>query len=845
MADLQVIVGYDSVKAANKELLKIGTNAQKSASVFERAFKKAESQSAKALRQVKSEMKVRKQLASQRKREADAASKVAAVAAKEEDRLKNKYDQSYRTMVIYTKELNDLSMARKKDIITTDQQAKEVASLNAQMAAGTGAFANAGRAMTQNKNKMNGSNMAVQQLGYQFGDFAVQVQGGTSAFVAFSQQGAQLAGMLPMVAGPLGLSMKAAVGLSAALGVGIPIFSAVGRLLFEAGDSAEDAEGKIKSMTEVMKGLKDATKEASMELKVLQGGFRDSLEVEGVDKAVELSNKILELEEKIAKVRADQGKLSSKDIANQRRANASAFTLGNKKEALVLQRQEIEQQLEYLLNARSLTEEAEALRVVKISQLDAAADAYDVQVDSQESFEKQLYAQSQALTLLEIEKQFTKDSAEYRAELVSHEANRLQALLKQKKITEAQAQDALYLFEETLNLTDELGRSTKQGQNLADALKDAASAMASLLNTGSLEAKLAGLVAETNAIVNGANSAAASYVASEGVKAAQKRDTAIAAGVDSGFVNKAYSDRMGLINQVGDATTTRDTVRDNARVNSGGGGGSSSDPIEKLRQQIELNSKLVGLSKEEATVLTQVNAIQNSLGEDRNKYSRETIVGLIQQNEAYKEQQRVIEENKSQQDALAKSIASSMGDAFTSIVEGTMSVKDAFKSMAKSIIKQLFDIFVVKKITGFLEKAIGGLFGGGIGSTRPPVRALASANGNVFSGGSQVQAYANGGVVNSPTNFPMSGNKMGLMGEAGPEAIMPLKRGSNGKLGVQMEGGGGGDVIHISQSFNFQANGDETVKKLIAQAAPKIAQMTKSSMLDDRRRGGVTKAAFG
>ena len=53
------------------------------------------------------------------------------------------------------------------------------------------------------------------------------------------------------------------------------------------------------------------------------------------------------------------------------------------------------------------------------------------------------------------------------------------------------------------------------------------------------------------------------------------------------------------------------------------------------------------------------------------------------------------------------------------------------------------------------------------------------------------------------------------MGEAGPEAIMPLKRGSNGKLGVQMEGGGGGgDVITINQSFNFQANGDDTVKKL-------------------------------
>jgi phage-related minor tail protein len=91
----------------------------------------------------------------------------------------------------------------------------------------------------------------------------------------------------------------------------------------------------------------------------------------------------------------------------------------------------------------------------------------------------------------------------------------------------------------------------------------------------------------------------------------------------------------------------------------------------------------------------------------------------------------------------------------------------------------------------------------------------------------------------------MSGGKTGLMGEAGPEAIMPLKRGSNGKLGVQMEGGGGGDVININQSFNFQANGDDSVKKLIAQAAPKIADMAKASVIESRRRGGSTKAAFG
>jgi phage-related minor tail protein len=167
-----------------------------------------------------------------------------------------------------------------------------------------------------------------------------------------------------------------------------------------------------------------------------------------------------------------------------------------------------------------------------------------------------------------------------------------------------------------------------------------------------------------------------------------------------------------------------------------------------------------------------------------------------------------------------------MEDGFMAMIDGTKSVKDAFKEMAAAIIKELLYVMVVKKAVS----AVTGFFG--------------FADGGAFSGGSEVKAYADGGVVGGPTTFPMAGGKTGLMGEAGPEAIMPLKRGANGKLGVQMEGGSQGNVV-INQSFNFQANGDDSVKKIIAQAAPQIAQMTKSSLLNDRRRGGATKAAFG
>ncbi len=87
------------------------------------------------------------------------------------------------------------------------------------------------------------------------------------------------------------------------------------------------------------------------------------------------------------------------------------------------------------------------------------------------------------------------------------------------------------------------------------------------------------------------------------------------------------------------------------------------------------------------------------------------------------------------------------------------------------------------------------------------LRPLGNLVGNLFANakGNVITPFANGGIVNSPVLFPMRGGT-GLMGEAGPEAIMPLSRGSDGKLGVRMGGGGSASVtVNIStpdaQSF--------------------------------------------
>ena len=89
--------------------------------------------------------------------------------------------------------------------------------------------------------------------------------------------------------------------------------------------------------------------------------------------------------------------------------------------------------------------------------------------------------------------------------------------------------------------------------------------------------------------------------------------------------------------------------------------------------------------------------------------------------------------------------------------------------------------------------------------------------------------YRKGGVVNSPTMFKYGGSQLGIMGEAGPEAILPLKRGRGGRLGVAMQGGGGTtNVNYTGPTLNF--NGDEYVPRsavggIINAAASKGASM--------------------
>ena len=208
----------------------------------------------------------------------------------------------------------------------------------------------------------------------------------------------------------------------------------------------------------------------------------------------------------------------------------------------------------------------------------------------------------------------------------------------------------------------------------------------------------------------------------------------------------------------------------------------------------------------------------------------------------------------------ANAIGTAFTNSFKSVIDGSATTQEAlagffknignyFLDMAMQIIQKMIEMAILNTIVGLLPG--GG--GGGGGGSKAPALALPgfAANGAYFDKGmaefakggafakNKIVPYAKGGIVNKPTMFAYANGgsgRFGLMGEAGPEAIMPLRRGANGKLGVESSGGGVGNVVVNVDASGSKAEGDTNTGKQLGNL---IGAAVKSELIKQQRPGGL------
>jgi hypothetical protein len=275
-----------------------------------------------------------------------------------------------------------------------------------------------------------------------------------------------------------------------------------------------------------------------------------------------------------------------------------------------------------------------------------------------------------------------------------------------------------------------------------------------------------------------------------------------------------------LVKTFGNLITSR-AIANNATANTFSGTGGTGGN----QKQIDELLKIVAAYEQLAGSLDPLIAAANEYAKAQATVNAAVAAGAITQDQANvtlemaKQKFELATGSAVDLSSVYSTLASSMESSMMAMVDGTMSAKDAFKSMASAVIKELFRVLVVQQ----LVNAAMGVFGyaptaGGGFAPKP--------SGNAAGG--PVQA----GV---PT----------IAGEHGRELFVPQ---SNGRIMTvaqtkQMQGGGGGGVV-VNQTINVTTGVQQTVRAEIKSLMPQIADNAKAAVLDAKRRGGSYGGGF-
>jgi len=694
-------------------------------------------------------------------RETSASTKEMVKQAKALETLKSKYNPVYRSANQFKNTLRELNEAHQKGAISNSRHAETVENLKMeyrQFLNGTAGWSNqfveGGKRAGKSLNKFGAY---TQQFGYQMSDFVVQVQGGTSAFVAFGQQGAQLFGL---ISGPWG----------ATLSIGAALVGAFGAAWMKSKDQMAQAETGAKSLEERITSINEAVEEYFRNQKALGLG---------------VSKEQLTLAE--AQAKTEEARLDRLQKHKQMLATgidpvleprASGFE--DYQVALKAEREATRE-----LNRLRLQEYLEVLETQTKWEIEASIEAFQSKEEA-----SQKYWQSE---IKRMNAAIAEEEAEYK--------NLLDGVAKHQSKdsvdplgTEEYVENMAKMFLATQDLVDELSEGAKEVLRLADV--DISKGISEAAKEAAiLAANLGVSLAEALSLVNL-------------TKTYSGRGSG---GMPGGTQVLTGFDIQGAIDKFKNKTK---------RGGSGGSKETASDFLAGLQRELDFKEELLGLSEREREVTSEVYKLREQVLSKGYDISDERLESYVREKIALEEKLQ-----------LEQDIQSSISNGLMDIITQTESVEDAFKQMMFNIIESIYQQEIVTPLAQAGSDLLSGLL---------------MANGGAFSGG--VQMFANGGVVNSPTAFGHSGG-LGVMGEAGPEAIMPLKRGSDGKLGVASSGGGGTSVVQVQLSpeliGQILTQAEQQSVQVVNKAAGPIVEQSVSAVMTQRRRGGPMKSTFG
>lgn len=547
--------------------------------------------------------------------------------------------------------------------------------------------------------------MATQQVGYQVGDFLVQVQSGTNFMVAFGQQATQLVGILPAFSKQLGMSVGSLIGISSVLGIAIPLVTAIGAAFMRTSQEVKEGADKQKQAY-------DAVKESIESLQLARQMASSGAQTESEQTVLNALNTALE-ERKRLLAEALVLEVENTDEYSLKEA-AARGELATRQQA----------------NRLAIRQNEELLKELAYQQrLETAA-------KRRANEKRNEYREAEALRIEE----------EKALELARHKKDAFHAMAGEMGAVSSALFDANGFLESMSPLQREI---YEYGQKFAqtdlasgvDAAAAAALALAQRLGISLDRAK--GMMELGYGAPVQYDPRAADY------------DPARAS---AGRAAQLQKDRFGF--------NYSTTVQGTKFADDKTGGGREA----KLRKQIDLTKELTQAEKDRQTIL--------------------------------------------------ESIESSLEDGFMSMVDGTKSVKSAFKSMAAEIIKELYRVLVVQRLVGGISGAVNML-------TLPAGPSTGTLG---------LPKFATGGSM-------MPGGSY-IVGENGPELVIPRHSGTvvNANQTANAMGGGGGFTQNLS--INVSGSDATMVRTEIAKMIPQITNATKAAVIDARLRGGQMKAAF-